>query len=159
MVSAQSGFTDVNIQMRLRVDDLITTARTSAQDFDGVHVWVRYQSEEQLYAVSVDRRDGVMVIKKKCPGGPSNGGRYIDLGAPSNGRAIPIGQWQVVEVELRDLPDGSVHIAAHRDNWGVEAVDRGSECGPIRGSGRVGIRGDNAELRVDDVFVRPVDQT
>ncbi|MGE0171079.1 hypothetical protein [Nocardioides sp.] len=155
MVSTQRGFGDVDIRLQLRVDDLVHTPRTPAQDFDGAHVWVRYESEEQLYAISVDRRDGVMVIKKKCAGGPSNGGRYVELAPPLEGRPILFGRWQTVEVAVRDLADGSVRITARRDGWQITAVDRGLGCAPLRGPGGVGIRGDNAELRLDDVSVQP----
>jgi hypothetical protein len=155
MVSSERGFSDLTLRARIRVDDLIVTTRTPAQDFDGAHVWVRYQSEDQLYAVSVDRRDGAMVIKKKCSGGPSNGGRYVDLSSLAKGHDIPIGHWQDVEVTVRDLSDKSVQITARRDQSEVSAVDQGSGCPPLTGSGRVGFRGDNAELRFDDISVQP----
>ncbi|MGH3889330.1 MAG: hypothetical protein ACRDSZ_22685 [Pseudonocardiaceae bacterium] len=155
MVSVERGFVDVDVGLRMRVDDLVSTARTPAQDFDGAHVWVRYQSDEQLYAISVYRRDGMMAIKKKCVGGPSNGGRYIDLTPPISDRPIGLARWQMVTVTVRDLPDGSVQIIGSRDGWRLEAVDHGAECPPLRGRGGVGFRGDNAELRIDDVSVQP----
>lgn len=153
MVSNERSFADVDVTMRLRVDDLVETDRTPAQDFDGAHLWLRYESEWQLYAVSVDRRDGEMVIKKKCPGGDSNGGTYFDLGSVVTGVAIPLGRWQHVAATIRDLPDGAVAITADRDGTRVEAVDRGVGCAPLRGAGGVGLRGDNADLHFDDIAV------
>jgi hypothetical protein len=155
MVSARRDFLDVDVRLRLRVDALTETDRTPKQDFDGAHVWVRYESDRQLYAVSVDRRDGLMIIKKKCPGGPDNGGTYVDLSPPVTGVPITVGQWQEIMVSARNLQDGSVMITGSRDGHRVSAVDRGTGCAPLRGGGGVGLRGDNAELRIDDVKVDP----
>lgn len=157
MISRDRDFADVDVTMRLRVDELVETERTPAQDFDGAHLWVRYESEWQLYAVSVDRRDGEMIIKKKCPGGDSNGGTYFDLGSVATDVPIPLGLWQHVAASVRDLPDGSVEITADRDGTRIRAVDRGVGCAPLRGAGGVGLRGDNATFRVDDIEVVPAD--
>ncbi|TCK20912.1 hypothetical protein [Pseudonocardia endophytica] len=154
MVSRREAVGDVVVGMRLRLDRWSTTARTPAQDIDGAHVWIRYRSPEELYAVSVDRRDGTMVVKKKCPGGPSNGGTYHDLDDPVPAPVVP-GRWQQVRVTVRDTADGSVEITAERDGTVVRAVDGGVGCEPLAGRGAVGLRGDNAELHVDDVDVRP----
>jgi hypothetical protein len=155
MVSKQRDFSDADITAVIRVDDLVTTNRTPSQDFDGAHVWVRYESDRQLYAVSVDRRDSTMIIKKKCAGGDSNGGTYYDLSAQRPDSPIPFGQWQHVRVAVRDEPDGSVSIRADRDGLSLDAVDTGIGCPPLRGDGAVGIRGDNAELRFASIIVEP----
>lgn len=156
MVSARKDLTDVEVTLRLDVERLGTTERTPAQAFDGAHIWVRYQSDRQLYAVSVDRRDATMIIKKKCPGGESNGGRYFDLSAAVPGMPIPFGRWQQVAVTVQNQPDGSVAISAERDGHTVTAVDDGMGCPPLL-EGGVGIRGDNAELRFDDLRVTAID--
>ena len=72
---------------------LVSTSSTPAVDWDGVHIFLRYQSEESLYYASVNRRDGHVVIKKKCIGGPSNGGTYYTL-TDKSGHAFPTGSWQ-----------------------------------------------------------------
>jgi len=59
-----------------------------------VHIFMRYQSPDLLYVLSVDRRDGVIVIKKKVPGGTTAGGTYYTL-ASVQGRAVT-GRWQQV---------------------------------------------------------------
>ena len=156
MVSKDDGFADVDLGLNLRIDDLVDTARTPAQDYDGAHIWVRYQSDRQLYAVSVDRRDATMIIKKKCAGGDTNGGTYYDLDSSVRNAPIPFGQWQRVTVSARDRPDGSVAINAERDGVTIEAIDDGVGCAPLRGPGAVGVRGDNAELRLADIEVVPV---
>ena len=155
MISAQRGFADVHVTMRLRVDDLTETDRTPDQPFDGAHIWVRYESDQQLYAVSVDRRDATMIIKKKCAGGNENGGTYFDLSSFVTDAPIPLGRWQQISVTVQDLSDGSVAISASRDGRSVEAIDGGVGCPPLRGGGGVGVRGDNAELRFDDIRVVP----
>ncbi|HVQ51036.1 MAG TPA: hypothetical protein VMS92_13415 [Mycobacterium sp.] len=152
MVSARRDLTDTDMTLRLKVDDLTATTRTPPRAFDGAHIWVRYQSDRQLYAVSVDRRDATMVIKKKCAGGDANGGTYFDLGAPVAHAPIPFRHWQQISVEVHNRADGAVAIAARRDGLVVEAIDDGVGCPPLR-EGGVGIRGDNAELRFDDIRV------
>ena len=153
MVSVDRVFRDVDMTVDLRVDELVHTDRTPPRDFDGVHIWVRYRSDTELYAVSVDRRDGTMVIKKKCTGGPSNGGTYHDLTPYLRDAAIPFGRWQHVTVSVRDGPDGSVSLSADRDGLRLEATDTGVGCPPLTGDGGVGIRGDNADFRLARVVV------
>jgi hypothetical protein len=140
--------------MRLQVTGLSSTSRTPAVDWDGVHIWMRYQDEEQLYYASVDRRDGEVVIKKKCAGGSTNGGTYYTLGS-ARGHAIPFGTWQEVAAGVHDNPDGSVTLRLWREGQQLlEVTDRGTGCAPLTGTGAVGVRGDNANFRIDDVTVR-----
>jgi hypothetical protein len=152
MVSERRDFSDVDVSLGLDVERLVTTERTPARGFDGAHIFLRYQSDRQLYAVSVDRRDATMVIKKKCDGGESNGGTYFDLSAVVPNVPIPFGAWQRVSVAVHNQPDGTVAIFADRDGHVVSAVDRGTGCPPLH-QGAVGIRGDNAELRFDGLSV------
>lgn len=156
MVSSDKTFGDVDVTLSLDVVELVTTQRTPPRDYDGAHVWVRYRSPEELYAVSVDRRDGKMVIKKKCPGGDVNGGTYHDLSPVVGGAPIPFGRRQHVLVSVRDLPGGAVAINATRDGTAVSGIDTGIGCAPLTGAGGVGLRGDNAELRFADFVVEPI---
>jgi hypothetical protein len=57
---------------------------------------LRHVSELNLYAITVDRRDGEVVIKKKCPGGPSNGGTYYALANSGPTHHIALGKWEQV---------------------------------------------------------------
>jgi hypothetical protein len=154
MVSVERGFGDVTVSMRLRVERMGETRRTPDEEFDGAHVWVRYRSDRELYAVSVDRRDDKMIIKKKCPGGDDNGGTYYELTEPTPGPLV-FGAWQEVSVTARDLPDGSVEITGTRDGRTMRAIDRGVGCTPLTGTGGVGLRGDNSELWFDNIAVTP----
>lgn len=153
MISTDRSFGDVVVDVGLRIDELVQTERTPSRDYDGVHVWVRYRSEKELYAVSMDRRDGSLVIKKKCAGGTDNGGTYYDLMAPVHDASIPLGQWENVTVTVRDHTDGSVSIDSTRDGFTIKAVDSGVGCAPLTGDGRVGIRGDNADFRLSSIVV------
>lgn len=155
MVSYERAFGNVDMTVTLRVDGLVETDRTPAQDYDGAHIWVRYRSDAELYAVSVDRRDGTMIIKKKCPGGDTNGGTYHDLSESVRDAPIPFGAWQRIVVTVRNQPDGSVAVDATRDGHSVRAVDTGVGCRVIPDGG-VGVRGDNADLRLGSVIVQPV---
>lgn len=151
MMSKRVALGNVRVRARIRVDSLVTTSRTPARDWDGVHLWLRYQSEESLYIVSVARRDGAAVIKKKCAGGTSNGGTYVQIG-PTGHLPIAPGAWQGVEATATTTPAGTVQITATRaGRLLVSGVDDGEGCPPITAAGRVGIRGDNAEFGLDDV--------
>jgi hypothetical protein len=147
-------FGNVAVSLRLLNHSLTSTARTSARAIDGVHLWLHYQSETELYAVSVNRRDASIVIKKKCPGGPSNGGSYYDLAKPLSNQPIPFGVWQNLTASIRDNADGSVTISLSRNGASLTSVtDHGVGCSPIVAAGAVGIRGDNDNFSVDNFTV------
>jgi hypothetical protein len=149
-------FGDVAVSFRLDNQGLVTTTRTPAQAYDGVHVWLRYQNQYQLYAATVNRRDGTLAIKKKTPGGPnpSNGGTYYDLVKPVP-YTVPYGRWQQVQAAVHTNPDGTVTI--HLSVDGVlllSATDNGTLGGPsITQPGAVGIRGDNCNFLFDTFTV------
>ena len=145
----RTGFKNVTVSVRLLNHSLTSTSRTPARAIDGIHLWLRYQSEAQLYALSVNRRDGTVVIKKKCPGGPSNGGTYYTL-ASAKSLPIPFGTWQRVQATVQNGQDGSVDLRLSRDGTQlVEATDRGTGCAPITAAGRVGVRGDNDDFSIE----------
>jgi hypothetical protein len=158
MEPVQKNFTNYDVSMFLKIDSFSPGGKVSpAQDFDGAHIWVGFQSQYQLYAISVDRRDGTMIIKKKCAGGPnpSNGGTYYDLTPSASGRPVPIGSWQHIQVSVRQLTGGSVSISASRDGYTLNAVDTGIGCAPIAVGG-VGLRGDNTEMHFTDINIIPM---
>jgi hypothetical protein len=162
MTSATAGVQDATVSFRLYVQGIGSTVRTPEQAYDGIHVFLRYQSEAELYAVSVNRRDGSLAIKKKVPGGPSNGGTYYTLKSAKRGtHYIPLQTWQAISVAIGTNADGSVTITLSRDGAPLlTAVDDGTRGGPpITAPGRIGIRGDNAEFYVDDVVVDGPDVT
>lgn len=153
--TARRDFGDVTVSTALKVQKLVSTSRTPAVAWDGVHVWLRYQSEESLYYASFARRDGRLVIKKKCPGGSENGGTYYELGPGEvTGFPIPFGAVQKISAKVANNADGSVTITMSRDGTQLlSATDKGTGCAPITAPGAVGIRGDNAEFSFDDFVV------
>ena len=121
MNSVDRSFDNVIVTATLAVDEL-----HGGPDWSGVHIWVRYQSEYELYAVSVDREDGTMIIKKKCAGGDSNGGTYYDLTDYQGGAAVPFGEWQNVSGE-RYGPAGRLGVDHRQPRQPLDVGDR-SRC-------------------------------
>jgi hypothetical protein len=152
LTTKRADFANVAVDFSLRNVAFSSTATTPAVAWDGVHVLLRYQDEASLYYASVNRRDGAVVIKKKVPGGPSNGGTYYTLA--SAGRPFVLGAVQAVRATVVTNPDGSVGIRIYRDGVLVlQATDAGTGGPPITRAGAVGIRGDNDEFRFDDFTV------
>jgi hypothetical protein len=154
MTTTRADFGDVAVELELLNQGLLTSKRTPQVDWDGVHVFLRYQTEYNLYYASVNRRDNHVVIKKKIPGGPSNGGTYYNIG--SEGRYdVPYGAWQAVRATVRNRPDGSVLIELYADGKRVvSATDDGAVGGPpITHAGKVGIRADNANIKIKNFVV------
>ena len=148
------SFGDVSVRMNINVHRLSSTRFTPRVDWDGVHIFLRYKTEYRLYYASVARRDGKVVIKKKCPGGDSNHGTYYELTDEAPGYPIPYGQWLRTGATVTDNSDGSVSIVLSRDGKAVvSATDRGVGCAPITGAGAIGVRGDNAEFEFGDLTV------
>lgn len=127
-------------------------AGVSNNSYDGLHIWVRYQSQYGLYAVSVARWDGVMVIKKKVPqsvahcGDPSDGGCYYDLAPPVTNKALTSPDvWHHAAVTVSNQ-NGKVTIELVIDGHQiVTAIDSGRH-GPVYAKGAAGVRGDNTEF-------------
>ena len=154
MSSRRHDFEDVTVSLRLRNLGLSNRGRQPATATDGLHLFLRWKNETELYVVSLNRRDGRMVIKKKLTGGDVNGGTYVTLGqAPY---PVPVGVWQSFDVAIATTASGSVGIDVRRDDRMVLAVtDAGTGGAPIGGAGAVGLRGDNCEFEVDQFRVTP----
>jgi hypothetical protein len=157
LVSRRSDLRDVSVSFALERHRCASTAATPSTSWNGVHVFLRYQSAQHLYYASVDRCDGALVLKKKVPGGPSNGGTYHTL-AELRRAPAPAGTVRAVSAEVRNRPDGSVQLSILGSGGTVllTAVDRGTGGAPIAAPGRIGIRADNTEFSVDDLVVRSV---
>jgi hypothetical protein len=154
MVSKRADIGNASITVTIKNAGFVTSRSTPAQAYDGVHLFLRYQSEENLYAVTLNRRDGTMVVKKKIPGGPSNGGTYFTL-TPTVAYAVPRGSWQTFVATIRTQSNGSVKIEVKNGDGKIllSAVDDGRLGGaPIVKSGRVGVRGDNTSFQMGRVI-------
>jgi hypothetical protein len=155
MISRRADLGDVALALRVRNRGLTQTARTPARATDGLHLMLRYRSEAETYYVSVQRRDGHATIKRKSPGGPSNGGTYVTLADAAVG-AIRAGRVQDVRATAQNVAAG-VALSLWIDGRRVLSVtDRGQGPGrPLRAPGRIGVRADNDDVQFDDVVVRP----
>ncbi|MCQ4211416.1 hypothetical protein [Streptomyces longispororuber] len=143
LASRRRDFGQTTVRLRLRVQRMVTTGRTPSQPFDGVHIWLRFHSEQETYAVSVARRDGEVAVKRKTRGGTSNGGTYVTL-AHAHAPAPP-GSWRPVSTSARTLADGRVRLTLDLAGRRVlDVVD--DEPGELARPGAVGIRGDNTEF-------------
>jgi hypothetical protein len=156
-VTQRADFQNVTVSFGLFVQRFLSAKSGPTPGWEGVHVFLRYQTPVSLYVVSVDRSDGVIVIKKKVPGGPapSDGGTYYTL-ASTPGRSVS-GRWEQVRVSVVNSGTESVNIRLWMDGkLRLEATDNGiGNVAPITQPGRVGVRGDYTEFKFDHFTVSP----
>jgi hypothetical protein len=154
-VTQRSNFQNVTVSFGLLVQRFMPTASGPPRGWQGVHVFVRYQSPALLYVVSVDRRDGVIVIKKKVPGGSVDGGTYYTL-ASTQADSVA-GRWQQVRVSVANVGAEGVQIRLWLNGrLRLQAVDDGvGDVAPILQPGRVGLRGDYTEFAFSHFTVSP----
>ena len=177
-LNSRQGFTGgIAVSVAVRQNGELSNPGCEPVDtcWHGVHIWLRYHTEYDLYYVSVQRADGNVVIKRKVPCGDANDGTYVDL---SELRPHPVrpGQWQHYTVTVSDADDGSVVLALYDDDVRpgqpvLTGVDRGGSnpnwtkaCNtpgryssaaypPLR-SGSIGVRGDYSDFSFSEVTVR-----
>jgi hypothetical protein len=155
MISRRADLGDVSLALRVRNRGLTQTARTPARATDGLHLMLRYRSEAETYYVSVQRRDGHATIKRKSPGGPSNGGTYVTLADTTVG-PLRAGRAQRVRASATNVAEGVALVLWIDGRRVLSATDRGQGPGrPLRAPGRIGVRADNDDVQFDDVVVRP----
>ena len=149
------SFTDVNVSFRLRNNGYVSGAE-GERSWDGIKVWLRRQGgtgSVGLYTAEVNRRQGNIMIQKKCAG--SDEYHILSQDRPE-GSGASIGEWEMVGGSIKNQPDGSVKITLMRHGQTVlEATDDGVGCAPYRTAGRVGIRGDYTNFNADDFLVVP----
>ncbi len=139
-----NDFENVAVSFQLRVSRLLSTPRTPREAYDGIHIWLRYQTPDWLYFASVSRRDGEVVIGKKLP--TEHGGIYSDL-VRHDGHPFPMDRWEWVRATIRSDRDEVAINLYVGGRLVARAIDRGVSSSPtILRPGRVGIRGDNAEF-------------
>ena len=137
--STFADYRDATLTVRFRIVRFSGPATGSVHDYDGVHLWMRYGDPGDLYALSVARRDGKTVIKRKTA---SAGYTTLAIGqvAPTDA------QWHEATASATDVP-GGVRLQLWLDGrLVVETVDRDGLP-----AGRVGVRADNCELELDDL--------
>jgi hypothetical protein len=151
-VSVRSDLTNVRLHVELREEGLTSTEHTPEHSWDGVHLFLRYRDANNLYAVDLMRRDGVLTIKRKSTAGL--GGAAGSASAPDVGvyttiattqLAVP-GGWHEFDTSITDVA-GGVQITLAIDGQQVlSTIDGYSDA--LTGPGRIGLRGDNAEFTV-----------
>lgn len=148
--SRRRDFQDVRATLDFQHLGFVTSSRTPARDWDGLHVWIRYQSQYSLYYASFNRRDGKIALKKKEPrpdDPTSNYGEYFTLATGT--MSFSHGRDQRMSVEAENLSRGRVALRVRNASGQVllSYIDDGSVGGPaLTSPGAVGVRGDNSSL-------------
>jgi hypothetical protein len=171
--SWRRDFRNVRVDMRLKTNRFTGgTPRRGPHRWDGVKIWMRrHMNSGRMqdghapagYSAEIHLRSGQIYVTKKLPGCWSHGvcsedGTYWVIGRTKRYRAH-LGEWEHVGATVRNNPNGTVTITILRDGKvALQVVDRGGQghhraVEPIRGTGRIGIRGDNADFQVDNVRV------
>jgi hypothetical protein len=145
MRTRRYDFLDVSVEAAFKVEP-----QPGGNDWDGVHFLLRYQSEENLYAISVNRRDNVVLFKRKDLGGPSNGGTYVTLGKPQP-YVVPVGQWQAVEV---GVSNGSLGVRLWMTVSGDMYFITDTSPQAITKPGKVALRTDSFTTDVRGMVIR-----
>lgn len=167
---------DVTLSVQVKQLEDLHDARCEENDscWHGMHLWLRYKSQYDLYYASINRADGHVVIKRKVPCGSDNSGTYVPLT-----RYIPhdfrTGVWNGYTATVRTARDGAVVIelfdqgkrepiavgidrGGKNPNWSPRCTTPGhypsASYPPIRSAGAVGIRGDFANFEFRDFEVR-----
>ncbi|MBK7722734.1 MAG: hypothetical protein IPI32_11095 [Austwickia sp.] len=156
LVTKNRTYKDVRFAMRFRLLRF-TGGEASRDDWDGLHLWLRYHDETQMYVASLARRDGRTAVKRKDPGGESNGGTYTLLAsAPA---AVSLQEWHTAVVTARDITHegrDAVRVTVEVDGaTTLDVLDEGGTGTPLRTPGGVGVRADNCEFEFTDVVVGP----
>ncbi|MFD5515851.1 hypothetical protein [Streptomyces sp. NPDC127066] len=153
LASRRRDFGPVAVSFKVRLQPPITTARTPEKDWDGGHVWLRYHSPQELYALSFRRRDGVVVIKRKVPSHKATavqGGDYTTVAESSH--AISYGDWHRVEAHAVNTVSGVLLRLVINGKQVLHTIDH--TPGPLATPGGVGLRVDNSELWFGNFLAR-----
>ena len=146
MWTKRSDFDDVAVSFGVRNDGYTPTG----ESWDGVKIYLRRQDGDNFYTAEVNRREGNVIVQRKCDG------RYALLGGVRSG-ATParLGEWEDVGATVINLSDDEVRVQVVRDgSVALEAIDPAGACDVLRTPGRIGIRGDRTAFYVDRMEVR-----
>jgi hypothetical protein len=153
VTTRRRDFRDALVALDVRNLGLTANGRMPAADTDGVHVFLRWHSPQELYVASLNRRDNTVVVKRKDPGGEVNGGTYTTLGQAAY--IVPYGVWQSFRVAIRNTAGRTVRISiAAGGRTLLEVEDRAAPADLTAGA--VGLRGDNCEFQFEEFRVLPL---
>jgi hypothetical protein len=170
-----SGNVSVSVTVKQNSDIHDLNCNKGDTCWHGAHIWLGYQSEFNLYYVSVNRADNNVVIKRKIPCGDDNNGTYKELSRYVS-HPFTTGTWNTYTATLHHNTDGSNAISLYDQASGntpiVTGVDRGgtnpnwaADCDapgkypsasyqPIGDTGSIGMRGDFSDMQFKDLVVR-----
>lgn len=152
LVSRRRDFRNVRVSFQLLIQRHVVAAGSEPHTYDGVTAWLHYASPTELYALTVMRWDGLVVIKRKTPGGPSNGGQYQTLASVR--WITPVGRWVPITVQATSRSQG-VELAVWIDGKpALQQLDTNSHALTVAGA--VGIRGDNTQFKFRDYTAQPL---
>jgi hypothetical protein len=120
------------------------------ESWDGVKIYLRRQDGDNFYTAEINRREGNVIIQRKCDG------RYAVLGG-TRGAATPlrVAEWEDVGGTVVNLGDDEVRVQVVRAGEVVlEAIDPAGSCDALRRPGRIGVRGDRTDFHIDGLEVR-----
>lgn len=158
LVTTRRDFVNVSVKTGLVINAQSFSLKWPAVAWDGVHIFLRYKSEQDLYYASICRRDGTCIVKKKRAGGPrpENGGTYTELSSYKP-RTWKINTLQNIEASIKNTREGFVLIRVSVDGLEIINVVDNGKIGTIAGApgnwgepittpGGIGLRGDNSEF-------------
>jgi hypothetical protein len=154
LVTRRRDFANITVSVDLLNQGYVTTPRTPAHAWDGIHLFLHYRSQHSLYALTLNRRDNTVVLKKKQPGGAANGGTYYTLGRPTPYRP-PHHHWQHILATIDTTPENTVTITLTIDDTPLlNETDTGAASPALTKPGAIGLRGDNTQFRFKHLLVR-----
>lgn len=145
----RSDFDDVAVSFSLRNNGYTK----QGESWDGVKIYLRRHDGDNFYTAEVNRREGNVIVQRKC------NGRYSLLdGARGDATPARIGEWEYVAGTVVNLSDDEVRIQVVRgDDVVLETIDPAGSCDVLRRPGRIGIRGDRTNFYADSLEVRGLD--
>ena len=169
-----AGSIKVSLALKNNLDIHNSNCNTNDTCWHGVHIWLRHLSQYDLYYVSINRADNLVVIKRKVPCGSDNQGRYFVLAQATH--AWTVGTWQHFSMTIQTNGDGSVTLKLYDDDSNpntpiVQGTDAGgtnpswssgcttpghyptAQYPPITAAGSVGVRSDFDNFNFDDFTV------
>jgi hypothetical protein len=145
----RADFDDVAVSFSLRNNGYARTGKS----WDGVKIYLRRHDGDNFYTAEVNRREGNVIVQRKCNG-------HYSLLDGVRGAVTParVGEWEYVAGTAVNLPDDEVRIQVVRgDDVVLETIDPAGSCDVLRRPGRIGIRGDRTNFYADSLEVRGLD--
>jgi hypothetical protein len=153
VTTRRHDFLNALVSLRVKNLGLTSQGRIKPAATDGIHIFLRWQSPEDLYVASLNRRDNQILIKRKSPGGDVNGGTYATLGQASY--TVPYGEWQDLRIWIANTAEDTVTISVSTgERTLLKVVDRGTQAPASLSAGAIGLRGDNCDFQFDRLRVR-----